>query len=140
MEDSLPPNFSIDNVHMSRNTTIDQVTNEYGKNLLEICIGSQLRILNGRTTGDTAGRPTYHGYNGSSIDDYCICSADFMSSIRYFKVTDFDVTYAAHCPILVDVQSLYCCHETDYLTQRKSLKNVKWDDNKRMSFINYTII
>ena len=88
MEDSLPPNFSIDNVHMSRNTTIDQVTNEYGK-----------------------------------------------SSIRYF--TDFDVTYSAHCPILVGVQSLYCCHETDYLTQRKSPKNVKWDDNKRMSFINH---
>ena len=65
----LPGNYGIDNMHTFRNTSIHQSTNEYGKNVLELCIGLQLRILNGRTIGDTVGRPTFHGYNGSSIDD-----------------------------------------------------------------------
>ena len=85
MEDSIPANYLIDNSYMLRNTSIHQTTNEYGNNLLDICIWSQLRILNGRTIGDTIGKPSFHGYNDSSIDDYCICSADFMNSIRYFK-------------------------------------------------------
>ena len=95
-----------------------------------------MRILNGRTIGDTIGKPTFHGYNGSSNDEYCICSADFMNSIRYFKVLDFDVTFSDHCPILVNVQSLYCQHEKTS-SQRKSPRNVKWDDNKRTSFLNH---
>ena len=56
MEDSIPANYLIDNSHMLRNTAIHQITNEYGINLLDICIGSQLRILNGRTIGDTIGK------------------------------------------------------------------------------------
>ena len=64
--------------------------------------------MNGLTIGDTSGKPTYHGYNGSSIDDYCICSAVFMGSIRYFKALDFDAAFSDHCRILVGVQSLYC--------------------------------
>ena len=133
MEDSLPATYLIDNNHMLRNTAVDQVTNEYGKNLLDICIGSQLRILNGRTIGDTIGKPTYHGHNGSSIDDYCICSADFMNSVRCFKVLDFDVTFSDHCPILVSIQSLYCHHEINSI-QRKSPRNIKWDNNKKIIF------
>ena len=70
MEDSLPANYLIDNKHLLRIAAIHQLTNEYGNNLLDICIGSQLRIMNGRTIGDTSGKPTYHGYNGSSLDDY----------------------------------------------------------------------
>ena len=60
MEDSLPANYLIDNKHLLRNKAIHQVTNEYGKNLLDICIGSQLRlrIMNGHTIGDTGGKPT----------------------------------------------------------------------------------
>ena len=52
--------------------------------------------MNGRTIGDTSGKPTYHGYNGSSLDDYCICSAYFMDSIRYFKGLDFDAAFSDH--------------------------------------------
>jgi hypothetical protein len=48
-----------------------QITNTYGKNILELCIGSQLRILNGRTIGDSSGKATYFNYNGVTINDYC---------------------------------------------------------------------
>jgi hypothetical protein len=50
----------------------------YGKNILELCIGSQLRILNGRTIGDSSGKATYFNYNGVTINDYCLCSSSFM--------------------------------------------------------------
>ena len=38
-----------------------------------------LRILNGRTNGDTLGRPTYHGRNGTSVVDYIICDHEIFS-------------------------------------------------------------
>ena len=53
--DVLPNNYGIDNSHTFRNTSIHQSTNEYGRSVLELCIGLQLRILNGRTIGDTVG-------------------------------------------------------------------------------------
>ena len=53
MEDSLPADYLIYNKQLLRNKAIQQVTNEYGKNLLDIGIGSQLRlrIMNGHTMG-----------------------------------------------------------------------------------------
>ena len=38
MEDSIPANYLNDNNHMLRNNAIHQITNEYGNNLLDICI------------------------------------------------------------------------------------------------------
>ena len=35
----LPGNYGIDNMHTFRNTSIHQSTNEYGKKVLELCIG-----------------------------------------------------------------------------------------------------
>ena len=128
----LPGNYGIDNMHTFRNTSIHQSTNEYGKNVLELCIGLQLRILNGRTIGDTVGRPTFHGYNGSSIDDYCICSADFMYAINKFQVLDFNVTFSDHCPLLVEIQSLYFHQAPECL--RKAPSNCKWDDSRKAKF------
>ena len=60
LDDFTPSNYSIDNVHRIRNTFPPQTTNEYGKNLLDICISSQLRLLNCRTVGGTRGKSTYH--------------------------------------------------------------------------------
>lgn len=42
MHDFLPNNYNVDNCHLRRNTQIPQITNEYGKNIIDICIGSQL--------------------------------------------------------------------------------------------------
>ena len=49
LDDSLPDNSIADDVHSMRNTQINQTTNAYGRNILDLCISSQLRILNGRT-------------------------------------------------------------------------------------------
>ena len=60
LDDSLPDNYIADNVHLMSNTQINQTTNAYGRNILDLCISSQLRILNGRTLGDSSGKATFH--------------------------------------------------------------------------------
>ena len=38
----LTGNYAIDNMHAYRNKSIHQFINEYGKNVLDLCIGLQL--------------------------------------------------------------------------------------------------
>ena len=47
--------------------------NNHGKRLLEICRSADLRILNGRVSGDSLGRATFHGKAGISVVGYAIC-------------------------------------------------------------------
>ena len=44
--------------------------NEYDKKLLELCIETELRILNGRILSDLEGKFTCHKWNGSSTVNY----------------------------------------------------------------------
>ena len=62
------------NVDFVKERRVSQGTMTYsrGKELLELCIGNQLRILNGRRFGNTTGRFTYFKTNGSSVVDYMI--------------------------------------------------------------------
>ena len=46
--------------------------NSHGKRLLKICKSADLRILNGRVSGDSLGRVTFHGKNGVSVVDYAV--------------------------------------------------------------------
>ena len=54
MPDILPASYVFDSVVKNRNAIKSTVkTDEYGQSLLDLCIASQSRILNGRTLGDT---------------------------------------------------------------------------------------
>jgi hypothetical protein len=102
----LPNNYITDSVHVLRNTQVHQNTNNYGKSIIELCSDSQLRILNGRTLGDSVGKATYFNYSGVIINDYCICSASFLKNITSFHVGDFDPNLSNHCPITVKIMNL----------------------------------
>lgn len=60
LDDFLPNNYIADTVHKKRNTEIYQNTNEYRRQILDICNDGQLRILNGRTIGDSKGKTTLY--------------------------------------------------------------------------------
>ena len=45
-----------------------------------------LRILNGRLLGDSLGRSTFHGKNGTSTVDYIIMDQEFIEYTKYFIV------------------------------------------------------
>ena len=47
--------------------SFDNSTNQHGKSLIEICKNCNMRILNGRTLGDSFGKPTSHHKNGTSV-------------------------------------------------------------------------
>ena len=104
LDNFLPSNYIADSVCKFRNTQIHQITNKYGKLLLELCTESQLRILNRRTLGDSKGNVTFYNHNGVSIDDYCICSSEFLQNILNLRVGQYEPTISDHCPISVDIQ------------------------------------
>ena len=62
---------------------IDNNINNHGKQLINICKNTDLRILNGRTKGDSFGRPTFHGKNGVSTVDYIICNQTIFQNTHF---------------------------------------------------------
>ena len=53
---------------------------------MEICKIFDLRIVNGRVNGETLGRPTFHGKNGTSVIDYLICDQFTFLNVANFVV------------------------------------------------------
>ena len=76
MPEYSPLTYSVDEDHprVSQDTTV----NMQGRCLLDLCIGSRLRILNGRHKGDSSGKYTCYTPNGCSVVDYVIVSADIQ--------------------------------------------------------------
>ena len=77
--------YTLEELPKTRNSQDSQLDTR-GKHLLEICIQSKLRILNGRCLGDTLGTFTCHTYNESSVVDYTIASEQICKDILYFNV------------------------------------------------------
>ena len=82
----------------SRNSFDNELSN-HGKRLLEICRSADLRILNGRISGDSLGRPTFHGNSGISVIDYAICDQDLYRHISNFIVKE-PSSLSDHSPIM----------------------------------------
>lgn len=82
----------------------DKICNNYKSKLLELCIASGIRILNGRTIGDCFGELTCHRRNGSSAIDLGMVASDLMDQIEYFQVGEFQSTISDHCPISVSIR------------------------------------
>lgn len=83
-------NFIIDAsencLHPKNRQNCDNNINNHGKQLINICKNTDMRIINGRTKRDSLGRPTFHGINGISVVDYIICSQDTFQHINNFIV------------------------------------------------------
>ena len=97
----------------SRNA-FDYKLNAHGKKLLDICKLFDLKILNGRTSGDSLGKVTYHGKNGVSTVDYVITDQNLFRRVQYF-VIDKPVFLSDHSPISTWLQMpvLSTTDETD---------------------------
>ena len=71
----------------------------HGKRLLELCRSADLRILNGRVSGDSLGKATFHGRNGTSVVDYSICDQDLFQHVANFIVKE-PSCLSDHSPIV----------------------------------------
>ena len=85
----------------------DKNTNTNGKHLADLCMISNLNILNGIKIGHLVGKYTYHYYNVSSTGDYIITETDFFDKVRYFQVLTLTL-FSDHCPIRanMDIKSI----------------------------------
>jgi exonuclease III len=95
----LPGSYQYDNADLiPPRSNMDLGVNPYGKKLLNLCQSHNLRILNGRTIGDSLGNFTCFKYNGSSVIDYVLVSPDLIDSVMYCHVEDFS-SFSDHCMI-----------------------------------------
>ena len=72
--------------NLPKRQNFDNTFNDHGKQLLDLSKTCNLRILNGRSKGDTLGNFTYHSITGVSTEDYIIVSHDLLASIQGFAV------------------------------------------------------
>ena len=70
----------------TQRNSFDNKLNNHSKRLLSICKSADLTILNGRVSGDSLGRATFHGRNGISVIDYTMCDQDVILNISNFIV------------------------------------------------------
>ena len=114
----------------------DKVLDVRGKHLLELCIQSQMRILNGRSLGDTIGKFTCHTYNGNSVVDYSIVSEAIYHDVVYFHVEQFEGTLSDHCMIttLLEIQNPISITQSR-INLYKIIKPTKWSDRVQSIFM-----
>ena len=98
----LPPDYQSDNERMRASQ--DEVINNYGRELLDLCISSRLRIVNGRHDQDSLGGFTCFSPRGNSVVDYSIVSPELMPSIAHFSV-DALTPCSDHCPLSLDLKT-----------------------------------
>ena len=82
----IPNDRSELSLNPTQRNSFDNEVNNHGKRLLEICKSADLRILNGRVSGESLGRATFHGRNGISVIDYALCDQDLFLNVSNFIV------------------------------------------------------
>lgn len=98
--------YDIDIAVNDRNSQ-DTIVDVRGRDIIDICIGNKLRILNGRTLGDSKGKYTCYKPVGCSVIDYFIVSESLMSQILYMTVSDFITDFSdCHCKLSLTIFSL----------------------------------
>ena len=114
----------------------DKTLDDRGKHLLELCIGGQLRILNGRKVGDLMGYHTSYQYNGSSTVDYGICSLSLFNDIPHFKVHNFIGHISDHCMISLSLTAKPPSQTPNKILLKDMPKKFKWSDDSKHIFEN----
>ena len=96
--------------------------------MLELCIGTELRISNGKTLGDFEDKLTCNKWNGSSTIDYGIVQNSLFRDIDFFKVLDLIGHLSDHCLVSVGLKCNFRNGVKSLLNVYKLDNNFKWDN------------
>ena len=96
-----PPRYIPD--HFYARNSLDSIINNYGRELIDMCIASDLRIVNGRVGHDNSGMFTCLTPQGNSVVDYTIGSEDMFNIISDFEVGR-PSHYSDHCPLTLHLK------------------------------------
>lgn len=126
-------NYNVDHPPLPRQIN-DATIDSRGRSLIELCIGNQLRILNGRCFGDSFGRYTCYTTNGCSVVDYTIVSESIFDQILFFQVSDFIATLSdCHSKLSWGILANFNCSNSEYKFNPLPLKYV-WTENSIPEF------
>ena len=127
--------YECDVIQELRNS-YDSKLDTRGKQLLEFCISTKMRILNGRVIGDLLGKYTCHKPTGSSVVDYIILSEELLTSVLYFKVSDFIPHFSdCHCKLSLNLLAKYSTNVTKHNFKLKRFPNAyHWDSSSTVKF------
>ena len=122
-----------------RNSQDRKPPNNYGRKLVELCMNTEMKILNGRCFNDIEGKFTRVGTTGRSVVDYILCEKESFNFVCNFQIED-QFPESDHCPILLELNSLplvcekeitrnYACREkcTKYIGDKNSMSNLKFN-------------
>ena len=126
VSDTQMPRYSQDEGHINSN----------GHLLLDFCIQTGLRIMNGRVGNDEGvGKYTFVGSRGSSLVDYVLASQDLFPFVKEFDVQDPNIL-SDHCVInfsfKLDTENednRFCDYETVNFKYR-------WKAERKAEFLN----
>lgn len=98
------PDWPADNPAPARNSQ-DATCTARGRQLLAFCIGTDMRICNGRVAGDEQGCITSRGRSGEgrSVVDYFIACPRLMPLLRCLRVSAAPPAGLDHCILRLDI-------------------------------------
>ena len=112
-----------DDIGSRGRTNQDKKSNAQGNDLRDLCISTDLCILNGRTIGDMKGQYTYVGHMGCSTVDYALGSKNFRNNLlKSFTVEHLNI-FSDHRPITTCLGTNL--HNTGEQTDPNILENLQ---------------
>ena len=110
-DDHSPINTSISQCYIKDNPSIRKnldahLTDQQGKRILELCKNMNMRILNGRTTGDEIGNFTRFPKSSRETPSaiyYALCSSDTLKEVKNFFVLPF-TGLSDHCCLSLNIK------------------------------------
>ncbi len=116
-------------------TPLDRTVNSHGRQLLQLCRGLALYIVNGRLRGDSLGRYTYSSALGNSTVDYTITDLH-LSSLRAFTVKPLK-PFSDHSQTTLYIKQSETS-PTPIRTPYQMIKimSFKWTENSATNYIN----
>ena len=108
----------------------DKKSNQYGKELIELCKSSDMRIMNGYFNNDhSTGSFTCYTANGKSLIDYLICDAYSFTKLETF-VIDPLVSESDHRPLTFSFAI-----PTRHSTKRHQIDKIHKNDTKFYKYV-----
>ncbi len=98
-----------------------------------------MRILNGRTLGDSMGKLTCHERGGSSVVDYAIVHQSIIDEVHFFHVHDFIPDLSDHCMISFALCARYTISKSLEVKCNTDLKSCEfvWNESGGKRFVEH---
>ena len=103
------------------------------RDVLNLCVQCDLRILNSRMLGDSLGQYTSYQPSGSSVIDYFIASESILNVIPCFSGHNLQADLSDHCQISLQLQTHISAYDVREEINPLPTKYI-WNDDSPVMF------